>query len=43
MVNVADVFSAHRKRLLNFILSRVHTIEDAQDILQEIFFETYCE
>lgn len=37
MVDVAEAFTTHGKRLLRFILSRVRTAEDAQDILQEIF------
>lgn len=37
MIDVAEAFATHGKRLLRFILSRVRTAEDAQDILQEIF------
>ena len=34
-----SVFSEYRKRLLNFISSRVSRIEDAEDILQEVFYQ----
>jgi RNA polymerase sigma factor (sigma-70 family) len=37
--SVASVFTDYRKRLLNFIRSRVSRIEDAEDILQEVFYQ----
>lgn len=37
MIDVAEAFTTHGKRLLRFILNRVRTTEDAQDILQDIF------
>ena len=36
---VAAVFTGYRKRLLHFIRSRVNRIEDAEDILQEVFYQ----
>ena len=38
-VNVTVAFTDYRKRLLNFIRSRVSRIEDAEDILQEVFYQ----
>ena len=35
----ADVFISFRQRLLNFIHTRVSRIEDAEDILQEVFYQ----
>jgi RNA polymerase sigma factor (sigma-70 family) len=35
----ADVFYSFRQRLLNFINTRVSRIEDAEDILQEVFYQ----
>jgi RNA polymerase sigma factor (sigma-70 family) len=35
----AEVFLSFRQRLLNFIRSRVSRIEDAEDILQEVFYQ----
>jgi RNA polymerase sigma factor (sigma-70 family) len=35
----AEVFSSFRQRLLNFIRSRVSGIEDAEDILQDVFYQ----
>ena len=37
--NVTAVFTDYRKRLLNFIRSRVNRIEDAEDILSEVFYQ----
>ncbi|MCL1815591.1 MAG: sigma-70 family RNA polymerase sigma factor [Treponema sp.] len=37
--SVAVIFTDYRKRLLNFIRSRVNRIEDAEDILQEVFYQ----
>jgi RNA polymerase sigma factor (sigma-70 family) len=36
---VSGVFAKYRRRLENFILPRVPTLEDAEDILQEIFYQ----
>jgi RNA polymerase sigma factor (sigma-70 family) len=36
---VADAFTEYRKRLLDFISSRVSSIEDAEDILQDVFYQ----
>ena len=35
----AEVFTSFRQRLLNFINTRVSRIEDAEDILQEVFYQ----
>jgi len=35
----AEVFISFRQRLLNFIHSRVSQIEDAEDILQDVFYQ----
>jgi RNA polymerase sigma factor (sigma-70 family) len=35
----AEVFLSFRQRLLNFIHTRVSRIEDAEDILQEVFYQ----
>jgi RNA polymerase sigma factor (sigma-70 family) len=35
----AEVFKNFRQRLLNFIHTRVSRIEDAEDILQEVFYQ----
>jgi RNA polymerase sigma factor (sigma-70 family) len=35
----ADFFYSFRQRLLNFINTRVSRIEDAEDILQEVFYQ----
>jgi RNA polymerase sigma factor (sigma-70 family) len=37
--SVAMVFTANRERLLKFIRSRVRFIEDAEDILQDVFYQ----
>jgi RNA polymerase sigma factor (sigma-70 family) len=37
--SVAEVFSGYRERLLKFIRSRVRRFEDAEDILQEVFYQ----
>jgi RNA polymerase sigma factor (sigma-70 family) len=37
--SVADVFSGYRERLLKFIRSRVRRLEDAEDILQDVFYQ----
>ena len=37
--SVAAIFTDYRKRLLNFIRSRVSRIEYAEDILQEVFYQ----
>ena len=36
---VAEVFTGYRERLLKFIRSRVSLIEDAEDILQDTFYQ----
>lgn len=36
---VAEVFITYRERLLKFIRSRVRHLEDAEDILQEVFYQ----
>ncbi|MDR2783426.1 MAG: sigma-70 family RNA polymerase sigma factor [Treponema sp.] len=35
---VAEAFTAYRERLLKFIRSRVRGLEDAEDILQDVFY-----
>ena len=35
----AQTFTSFRQRLLNFIRSRVSRIEDAEDILQDVFYQ----
>jgi RNA polymerase sigma factor (sigma-70 family) len=35
----ADIFTSFRRKLLNFIRSRVSRIEDAEDILQDVFYQ----
>jgi len=37
--SVADVFTRYGEGLLNFIRSRVSRFEDAQDILQDVFYQ----
>ena len=37
--SVAEIFTDYRKRLLTFIRLRVSRIEDAEDILQEVFYQ----
>jgi RNA polymerase sigma factor (sigma-70 family) len=36
--SVAKTFTEYRERLLKFIRSRVHVLEDAEDILSEVFY-----
>jgi RNA polymerase sigma factor (sigma-70 family) len=36
---IADVFNTYRHRLLKFIRSRTRFIEDAEDILQDVFYQ----
>jgi RNA polymerase sigma factor (sigma-70 family) len=36
---VAELFQEYRGQLLNFIRSRVGRVEDAEDILQEVFYQ----
>ena len=36
--NVAQTFAEYRERLLKFIRSRVRALEDAEDIVQEVFY-----
>jgi len=36
---IAETFVRLRQRLLNFISSRVNRIEDAEDILQDVFYQ----
>jgi RNA polymerase sigma factor (sigma-70 family) len=36
---VAHTFSEYRERLLKFIRSRVRALEDAEDILQDVFYQ----
>jgi RNA polymerase sigma factor (sigma-70 family) len=35
----AETFTGFRQRLLNFIRSRVNRVEDAEDILQDVFYQ----
>jgi RNA polymerase sigma factor (sigma-70 family) len=35
----AETFTGFRQRLLNFIRSRISRIEDAEDILQDVFYQ----
>ena len=37
--SVAQAFSKYRDRLLKFIRSRVRALEDAEDIVQEVFYQ----
>jgi RNA polymerase sigma factor (sigma-70 family) len=37
--SVSEVFTEYRKRLLDFIRLRVSRIEDAEDILQDLFYQ----
>jgi RNA polymerase sigma factor (sigma-70 family) len=37
--SVAEIFKSYQRRLLNFIQSRVNQIEDAEDILQDVFYQ----
>jgi RNA polymerase sigma factor (sigma-70 family) len=37
--SVAEVFTVYRERILKFIRSRVHQLEDAEDILQDVFYQ----
>jgi RNA polymerase sigma factor (sigma-70 family) len=37
--SVADIFKTYRERLLKFIRSRVRAIEDAEDIMQDVFYQ----
>jgi RNA polymerase sigma factor (sigma-70 family) len=37
--SVAEVFNTYREQLLKFIRSRVRTLEDAEDILQDVFYQ----
>ena len=37
--SAADVFAEYNKRLLQFIRSRVSRLEDAEDILQDVFYQ----
>jgi RNA polymerase sigma factor (sigma-70 family) len=34
-----EIFTAYRERLIKFIRSRVARLEDAEDIMQEVFFQ----
>jgi len=36
---VSETFSHYSKRLLKFILGKVHLLEDAEDILSEVFYQ----
>jgi RNA polymerase sigma factor (sigma-70 family) len=36
---VPEIFKSYRQKLLNFIRGRVNQIEDAEDILQDVFFQ----
>ena len=38
-LNIADVIKNQGKRLLGYIRKRVHSHEDADDILQDVFFQ----
>jgi RNA polymerase sigma factor (sigma-70 family) len=35
----AEIFTTYRERLIKFIRSRVARLEDAEDIMQEVFFQ----
>jgi len=37
--SVAKTFSEYRDRLLKFIRSKVHVLEDAEDIVQDVFYQ----
>jgi len=37
--SAAQIFKSYQKRLLNFIRGRVNHIEDAEDILQDVFYQ----
>jgi RNA polymerase sigma factor (sigma-70 family) len=37
--SVAEVFNIYRERLLKFIRSRTRLVEDAEDILQDVFYQ----
>jgi len=37
--SVVEIFKSYQQRLLNFISSRVNRIEDAEDILQDVFYQ----
>src|ERR1700739_4192631 len=37
--NIADTITAYSKRLLGFIRKRVSNKEDAEDILQDVFYQ----
>jgi RNA polymerase sigma factor (sigma-70 family) len=37
--SVAEIFTVYRERLLRFIRSRVRLNEDAEDILQDVFYQ----
>jgi RNA polymerase sigma factor (sigma-70 family) len=36
---VAEIFAEYRERLLKFIRSRIGVLEDAEDILQDVFYQ----
>jgi len=38
-IAVAQVFTEYRERLLKFIRSRVRALEDAEDIVQDLFYQ----
>ena len=37
--SAAEIFKSYQKRLLNFIRGRVNVMEDAEDILQDVFYQ----
>jgi len=37
--SAAETFTGYKQKLLNFIRSRVNQIEDAEDILQDVFYQ----
>jgi RNA polymerase sigma factor (sigma-70 family) len=37
--SVPEIFKSYRQKLLNFIRGRVNQIEDAEDILQDVFYQ----
>lgn len=39
-LNIGKVFEKERHRLLTFIRNRVNNLEDAEDILQDVFYST---
>ena len=38
-ISVVQIFKSYRQKLLNFIRGQVNQIEDAEDILQDVFYQ----